>query len=226
MEEDATDMKAWNRKSPASTTEMEEVEARILAASIADINRTMVVEIPPTIVHPAVEPKPIVYVVDLSPGETPTNYNISNGIRGDHTSVIDDLGLRIGASIQEIIKAAEKECSFTVPGAENGETQYDYIVECWHRRDRLWVVHTNYRPTERLDSEDNWENYWQPHGGCNQVPGESCAPCLMAAVLAYTEHLDSEDKMKKVESFLDYWLWEHEQLEPLIHQGDVPTEDD
>jgi hypothetical protein len=48
----------------------------------------------------------------------------------------------------------------------------------------------------------------------------------MAAVLAYTEHLDSEDKMKKVESFLDYWLWEHEQLEPLIHQGDVPTEDD
>ena len=181
--------------------------------------RIAVVEIPPAIVHPAVEPRPIAYVVSLSPGETPTNYNVSKGIRGDDLEVSSDLGLKTDASIEEIIKAAEHEERYSVPGSESGEDQDDYIVECWHRRDRLWVIYSNYRPTERPDSENTWDNYFNPHseGGCN-LPDDSCQSCLMAAVFSYTGlnygMTSTESALEKIKSFADYWIWEHGQLEP------------
>ena len=181
--------------------------------------RTAVVEIPPAIVHPAVEPRPIAYVVSLSPGETPISYNVSNGIRGDDLGVDSDLGLKTDASIEEIIKAAEHEMRHSVPGPESGENQDDYIVECWHRRDRLWVVYTHHRPTGSFDSEDSWDNYFGPHreGGCG-FPDDPCQSCLMAAVFSYTGLFygmtSRQSALEKIKSFVDYWIWEHGELEP------------
>jgi len=70
-------------------------------------DRTMVVEVPPTVIHPAVDPKPITCVVVLNPEETPTDYDMSGGIPGDDP--LDWLGTRDfpveeGSSIEDIIK--------------------------------------------------------------------------------------------------------------------------
>ena len=238
--------------------------------------QTMVVEVPPTVVHPAVDPKPITYVVLLNPGETPTDYDMSGGIPGDHP--LDwfstrDFPVEEDSSIEDIIKVLEYEHRYEKPSFSNDPTvsakerrdlahevfnetlaneegcsvddvikkslmlgrastqesyrkaalaeveamgeQLDHVVECWHRRDRLWVIFHNDR--RYVDPEGKWEDYFAPHekGVCDW-PQEDCESCLMAAILRHTglDHgIESrESALEKIRSFAEYWIWEDWQL--------------
>ena len=232
------------------------------------MNKTMVVEVPPTAVHPAVDPKPITCVVVLNPEETPTDYDMSGGIPGDWT--LDwfstrDFPVEEDSSIEDIIKALEYENRDEKPSSgsnpyenvrqvseegvkegvdhfvkclededyrkssrekldrkmkakdewEKENVQNDHVVECWHRRDRLWVIFYNHR--RYVDPEAKWEDYFAPHekGVCNW-PEEDCESCLMAGILRHTglDHgiRDRESALEKIKSFADYWIWEDEQL--------------
>ena len=174
------------------------------------MNKTMVVEVPPTVVHPAVDPKPITCVVILNPEETPTDYDMSGGIPGDWT--LDwfstrDFPVEEDSSIEDIIKVLEYEHRYEKPSSGNNPTvsveeqrklatevfnetlaneegcsvddvikkslkegpastqesyrkaalaqveamgdQLDHVVECWHRRDRLWVCLLYTSPSPR-----------------------------------------------------------------------------
>ena len=239
-------------------------------------DRTMVVEVPPTVIHPAVDPKPITCVVILNPEETPTDYDMSGGIPGDWT--LDwfstrDFPVEEDSSIEDIIKVLEYEHRYEKPSSGNNPTvsveeqrklatevfnetlaneegcsvddvikkslkegpastqesyrkaalaqveamgdQLDHVVECWHRRDRLWVIFHNQR--RYVDPEAKWEDYFAPHekGGCNW-PEEDCDSCLMAGILSHTglDHgiRDMESALEKIKSFADYWIWEDGQL--------------
>jgi hypothetical protein len=178
---------------------------------MADISekRTVVVEIPLAIMHPAVDPKPITYVVVLNPEETPTDYDMSGGIPGDWT--LDwfstrDFPVEEDSSIEDIIRALEHEFR---------DNQNDHVVECWHRRDRLWVIFYNHR--RYVDPEGKWEDYFTPHekGVCNW-PEEDCESCLMAGILRHTglDHgmTSRESALEKIKSFVDYWIWEDGEL--------------
>ena len=183
--------------------------------------RTMVVEMPPTVVHPAVDPKPITCVVVLNPGETPTEYDMSGGIPGD--CPLDwfstrDFPVEEDSPIEDIIKAVEHEYSYqmnTKAGWEKENLQSDHVVECWHRRDRLWVIFHNHR--RYVDPEGKWEDYFTPHekGVCNW-PEEDCESCLMAGILRHTglDHgmLGKRAALEKIRSFAEYWIWEDWQL--------------
>lgn len=231
-------------------------------------NRTMVVEVAPAVVHPAVDPKPITCVVVLNPEETPTDYDMSGGIPGDWT--LDwfstrDFPVEEDSSIEDIIKALEYENRDEKPSSgsnpyenvrqvseegvkegvdhivkclededyrkssyekhdrkmkakdewEKENVQNDHVVECWHRRDRLWVIFYNHR--RYVDPEAKWEDYFAPHekGVCNW-PEEDCESCLMAGILRHTglDHgiRDRESALEKIKSFADYWIWEDGQL--------------
>ena len=236
-----------------------------------NMNRAMVVELAPTVVHPAVDPmEPIAYIVILNPGETPTDYNMSGGIPGDYDLEWFDtrnFPIKEGCSVEDIIKAVEYEYSYEKPSSgsnpyknvrqvsEDGKglkegighfvkclededyrkssyekhdrkmkakdewdkenVQNDHVVECWHRRDRLWVIFYNHR--RYVDPEAKWEDYFAPHekGGCNW-PEEDCDSCLMAGILSHTglDHgiRDMESALEKIKSFADYWIWEDGQL--------------
>ena len=239
-------------------------------------NRTAVVEMPPTVVHPAVDPKPITYVVVLNPGETPTEYDMSGGIPGD--CPLDwfstrDFPVEEDSSIEDIIKVLEYEHRYEKPSSSNDPTvsaeerrkaaqevfnetltneegcsvddvikkslkegrvstqesyrkaalaqveamgdQLDHVVECWHRRDRLWVIFHHYR--RYVDPEGKWEDYFTPHekGVCNW-PEEDCESCLMAGILRHTgrDHgmVGKRAALEKIRSFAEYWIWEDGQL--------------
>lgn len=168
-----------------------------------DDERTTVVEVPQMIIHPAVDPKPIAYTVPLNPGETPTDYDVGNGIPGDDSW--EGCGLGKDPSLGDMIEILEQEMRYAVPGTENGDYQKDYVVECWHRRDRLWVVFTNHRRPTNPDK--GWDGYYNPEHICNYSE-ETCDSCLMGGLLALKEqHGEAATK-----SFVDYWLWEDKEL--------------